>query len=339
MKLQIDMNKKIGLLLFALLLALGRAGAEVLPDAKCISMMGVPLEGPDSVFVPALQEIGFVQTFPEDADPDTYYFTGDFYGIKSSLMVNVDERTKLLASAFVTCGPYHARELYDRNKKYLLGKLQREWGNFSAKGDGSLYLLNDYGYIQESQILHDNGSNSIRYFYLNSSPYYKDAANLGLKGQVQEVITENPIMENDILHFDETGRLASDDLIDREYNAAGYLVKAAMHEASGGKSTLTYEYDSDNCLTKRTLINPASGIRSVNEYHYNTSFEITQQSQKVFNDKNECILSINMKNDLSERDDTGNWTLNTMQLTYWEKGQRTQILQVKQTRVVSYWDE
>jgi hypothetical protein len=194
-------------------------------------MMGVPLEGPDSVFVPALQEIGFVLTFPEDADPDTYYFTGDFYGIKSSLMVNVDERTKLLASAFVTCGPYHARELYDRNKKYLLGKPQREWGNFSAKGDGSLYLLNDYGYIQESQILHDNGSNSIRYFYLNSTPYYKDAANLGLKGQVQEVITENPIMENDILHFDETGRLASDDLIDREYNAAGYLVKAAMREA------------------------------------------------------------------------------------------------------------
>ena len=61
MKRKMNMNKKIGLLLFALLLALGRAGAEVLPDAKCISMMGVPLEGPDSVFVPALQEIGFVR--------------------------------------------------------------------------------------------------------------------------------------------------------------------------------------------------------------------------------------------------------------------------------------
>lgn len=331
-------HKKIGLLL-GLLFACVAVSAEVLPDAKCISIMSVPLEGPDSVFIPALVEAGFTQTFPEDADADTYYFTGDFYGIKSSLMVNVDERTKLLSSALVTCGPYRTRELYDRNKKYLLGKLQREWGNFSAKGDGSLYLLNDYGYIQESQILHENGANSIRYFYLNSSPYYKDAANLGLKGQVQEVITENPIMENDILHFDETGRLASDDLIDREYNAAGYLVKAAMHEASGGKSTLTYEYDSDNCLVKRTLLNPAAGIRSVNEYHYNTSFEITQQSQKVFNDKNECILSISMKNDLSGRDDTGNWTENTMQLTYWEKGQRTQVLQVKQTRVVSYWDE
>lgn len=337
MKLQMK-NKKIGLLL-GLLFAWVAASAEVLTDAKCISIMSVPLEGPDSVFIPALVEAGFVQTFPEEADADTYYFTGDFYGIKSNLLVNVDERTKLLTSAFVTCGPYRTRELYDRNKKYLLGKLQREWGNFSAKGDGSLYLLNDWGYIQESQILHENGANSIRYFYLNSSPYYKDAANLGLKGLVQEVITENPIAENDILHFDETGKLDSDDLLDREYNAAGYLVKAAMREASGGKSTLTYEYDTDNCLVKRTLINPASGIRSVNEYRYNTSFEIIQQSQKAFNSKNECILSITMKNDLSGRDDTGNWTQNTMQLTYWEKGQRTQIIQVKQTRVISYWDE
>lgn len=330
--------KKIGFVL-GLLMAWVAAGAEVLPDAKCISIMDVPLEGPDSVFIPALTEAGFVQTFPEDPDADTYYFTGDFYGIKSTMMVSVDERTKLLSSALVTCGPYRTRELYDRNKKYLLGKLQREWGNFSAKGDGSLYLLNDWGYIQESQILHENGANSIRYFYLNSSPYYKDAANLGLKGLVQEVITENPIAENDILHFDETGKLDSDDLLDREYNAAGYLVKAAMREASGGKSTLTYEYDTDNCLVKRTLINPASGIRSVNEYRYNTSFEIIQQSQKAFNSKNECILSITMKNDLSGRDDTGNWTQNTMQLTYWEKGQRTQIIQVKQTRVISYWDE
>ncbi len=46
-----------------------------------------------------------------------------------------------------------------------------------------------------------------------------------------------------------------------------------------------------------------------------------------------------MKNDLSERDDNGNWTKNKAQLTYWEKGQRTQIIQVEQTRVISYWDE
>lgn len=333
-------RKKYGALLILLLLAMSVWG-EDFTDAKCISVMGVPLEGPDSVFIPALTEAGLVQTHPEDAEPDTYYFTGDFYGIKSNLMVSIDDRTKLLSSALFTCGPYRTRELYERNQKYLLGKLQREWGNFKAKGDGtgSLYLLNDYGYIQQSTPLHEDGSHSIRYFYLNSTPYYKDAANMGLKGQVQEVITENPVAENDINHFDETGRLAADDLIDREYNKAGYLVKASMLEQGGGKSQLTYEYDSDNCLVKRTLINPSSGIRSVNEYHYNTSFEITQQSQKVFNKENECVLSITMKNDLTARDDNDNWTENTMQLTYWEKGQRTQIVQVKQTRIISYWDE
>lgn len=308
-------------------------------DAKCISIMGAPLEGPDSVFIPLLEEVGFAQTHPEEEEADTYYFSGDFYGIKSNLMVNVDENTKLLTSALVSCGPYRTRELYDRNKKYLLGKIQREWGNFSAKGDGSLYLLNDYGYIQESQIIHENGSNSIRYFYLNSSPYYKDAANMGLRGQVQEVITQNPVMEGDILHFEEMGKISDDGLVDRKYNSLGYLVSAAMIEQNGEHSQLTYEYDSDNCLTKRTLVNQSSGIRSVCDYRYNTTFDIVQQSQKVFDKNNECILSITMKNDLSERDDNGNWTKNKAQLTYWEKGQRTQIIQVEQTRVISYWDE
>lgn len=333
-------RKKYTFILFMLLLTM-RVWSQELTDAKCISVMGVPLEGPDTVFVQAMKEAGLVQIFPSDAEADTYYFTGDFYGIKSNVMISVDEKTKLLSSALFTCGPYRTRELYERNQKYLLGKLQREWGNFKAKGDGSgaLYLLNDYGYIQQTTPLHEDGSHTIRYFYLNSSPYYKDAANMGMKGQVQEVITENPVAENDINHFDPTGKLVSDELIDREYNKAGYLVRASMIEKDGGKSQLTYEYDSDDCLVKRTLINPATGIRSVNEYRYNTSYEIIQQSQKVFDKNNECVLSITMKNDLSERDDNDNWTANTMQLTYWEKGARTQIVQVKQTRVISYWDE
>jgi hypothetical protein len=195
------MDRKKFVLIVWMLLAVAGAWAQVQGDAKCISIMGAPLEGPDSVFIPVFEQAGFVQAHPEEPEEDTYYFAGDFYGIKSSVMVNVDEKTKLLSSVIVECGPYRTRELFDRNKKYLLGKLQREWGNFSAKGDGSLYLLNDYGYIQESQILHENGANSIRYFYLNSSPYYKDAANMGLKGQVQEVITQNPVMEGDIVHF------------------------------------------------------------------------------------------------------------------------------------------
>lgn len=333
------MDRKTFVLIVVMLFFVTVSWAQVHSDAKCISIMGAPLEGPDSVFIPALEEVGFVETHPEDPEADTYYFAGDFYGIKSSLMVNIDEKTKLLSSVIVDCGPYRTRELYDRNQKYLIGRLQREWGNFSAKGDGSLYLLNDYGYIQQSQILHENGANAIRYFYLNSMPYYKDAANFGLKGQVQEVITQNPVMESDIMHFGETGQQSQDELVDRQYNAQGYLVKAAMIEQDGGKSLLTYEYDSDNCLVKRTLINPATGIRSVSEYHYNTSFEIVQQSQKAFNNKNECVLSILMKNDMTDRDDNGNWTKNKAQLTYWEKGQRSQIIQVEQTRVISYWDE
>jgi len=333
--------RKIGLLLVMLLLASVNllAQKEVDTDAKCISLMKVPLEGPDSVFVPALTAVGFVEQHPEEKEPDTYYFTGDFYGIKSNLEVCVDEKTKLLSDVTVTCGPYRTHDLFDRNRKYLLGKLQREWGDFSAKGDGSLYLLNDYGYIQQSQLFDAEGTKTIRYFYLNSSPYYKDAANMGLKGQVQEVITQNPVMEEEMLHFEVTGQLSQDDLVDRQYNKHGYLVSASMLEKDGGKSELTFEYDSDNCLVKRTLVNPATGIRSVTDYRYNTDFEIIQQSYKAFNKDNECVISYTMKNDLSERDDTGNWTANKAQLTYWEKDQRTQIITVNQTRVISYWDE
>ena len=97
--------RKIGLLLALMLLTSVHlfAQQEVDTDAKCISLMKVPLEGPDSVFIPALEEVGFVQQHPEDQEPDTYYFAGDFYGIKSNLMVCVDEKTKLLTDVTVTC--------------------------------------------------------------------------------------------------------------------------------------------------------------------------------------------------------------------------------------------
>lgn len=328
-------------ILFTVLFIIFSASAwsQTLADPKCISMMGAPLEGPDSVFLPALESVGFIQVQPDEPEPDTYYLEGDYYGIKSSLMITVNEKTKLLSDAVVTCGPYRTRELYDRNQKYLIGKLQREWGNFKAKGDGSLYMLNDYGYIRQSTGLDDKGLYAIRYYYLNTSPYYKDVSNMGLKGLVQEVITENPVTENDIEHFSETGQLANDDLIDRKYDSRGYLISASMREKTGGKSRLIYEYDSDGCLVKRTLVNASSGIRSVNEYRYNTSYEITQQSMKAFNKENECIVSISMKNDYQERDDNDNWTVNKMQLTYWEKGQRTTIQTVEQRRTISYWDE
>lgn len=330
--------RRIVLLLY-LLLSVAQGWSQIVSDPKCISMMGIPLEGPDSVFLPAFESAGFVQVQPEEPEPDTYYLEGEFYGIKSSVMISVNEKTKLLSDAVVTCGPYRTRDLYDRNQKYLIGRLQREWGNFKAKGDGSLYMLNSYGYIRQSTGLDEQGRHSIRYYYLNTSPYYKDVANMGMKGLVQEVITENPVTENDFEHFSETGKIANDDLIDREYDSRGYLIKAAMLEKTGGKSRLTYEYDSDGCLIKRTLVNATSGIRSVNEYRYNTSYEIIQQSMKAFNKENECIVSISMKNDLQEHDDNDNWTLNKMQLTYWEKGRRTTIQTVEQRRTISYWDE
>ena len=308
-------------------------------DDKSISMMGVALEGPDSVFLPALEAAGFTQVKPEEPEPDTYYLEGEFYGIKASMMITVNERTKLFSDAMVTCGPYRTPDLYERNRKYLLERLQREWGSFKAKGDGSLYKLNAFGYIQQSTPLDEQGRHSIRYYYLNSSPYYKDVANMGLKGQVQEVITTNPVIENDIEHFDETGRLENDELVQREYDAHGYLIRAAMREKTGGYSRLTYEYADDGCLMKRTLVNATSGLRSVYEYRYNTSNEITQLTMKVFTKDNECIVSVNTKNDMSERDDNDNWTVNKLQLTYWEKGQRTQIQTVEQLRTISYWDE
>ena len=313
--------------------------SQTLADPKCISLMDVPLEGPDSVFIPALESVGFVQVHPEEPEPDTYYLEGDFYGIKSSVMISVNEKTKLLSDAVVTCGPYRTRDLYDRNQKYLIGRLQREWGNFKAKGDGSLYMLNNFGYIRQSTGLDEEGRHAIRYYYLNTSPYYKDASNMGLKGLVQEVITSNPVFENDMEHFSETGQVANDELTDREYDSRGYLIRAAMLEKNGGKSQLTYEYDVDGCLVKRTLVNASSGLRSVYEYRYNTSYEITQQSMKAFNKENECIVSISMKNDLQERDDNDNWTVNKMQLTTWQKGQRTQIETYEQVRTISYWDE
>ena len=324
---------------FFLLLISVSGWCQTLTDTRCMTLMDVPLEGADSVFIPALKSAGFEQVKGESDDPDTYYFYGDFYGIRSKLMVTVDEKTKLLSDVTVTCGPYRTRELFDKNQKYLLLKLQREWGDFKAKGDGSLHTMTDYGYIRQSVIFDEEGRRSIRYFYLNMSPYYKDAANMGLKGAVQEVITENPVAENGIEHFDESGRLEGSDLIDRHYNGAGYLVSAAMLEQSGEKSLLTYEYDEDNNLRRRTLVNEASGIRSVNEYKYNGSNEITQQSQKVFNRENECVMSINIKHNPEERDDNGNWTKNTLTLTYWEKDQRAQMATVHQTRVISYWDE
>ncbi|MBR0181423.1 MAG: hypothetical protein IJQ04_07140 [Prevotella sp.] len=301
--------------------------------------MGVPLEGPDSVFVPAIESIGFERVISEDDEPNTYYFHGDYYGIKSNLVIETDEKTKLLSTALVTSGPYRTFALYDRNNRYFLLKLQRQYGNFEAKGDGSLHTMTNVGYIKISNTLHDDKSRTIKVFYLNTTPYYKDAVNMGLKGSVQEVITENPVAENGIEHFDPQGKSTGTDLIDRVYSPTGYLLSAAMLEPTGAKSLITFEYDENSRLIKRILINTKENIRSVNEYLYNDDDEIKQQTQKVFDAKNECIMSITMKNNYTSHDDEGNWIKNDLKLMYWEKNRQPQNINVTQTRTISYWEE
>ena len=301
--------------------------------------MGVPLEGPDSVFVPAIESIGFERVVSEDDEPNTYYFRGDYYGIKANLVIEADEKTKLLSTALVTSGPYRTFALFDRNNRYFLLKLQRQYGNFEAKGDGSLHTMTNVGYIKISNTLHEDKSRTIKVFYLNTTPYYKDAVNMGLKGAVQEVITENPVAENGIEHFDPQGKSTGTDLIDRVYSPTGYLLSAAMLEPTVAYIFIDFEYDESNRLIKRTLINTKENIRSVNEYTYNDDDEIKQQTQKVFDAKNECIMSITMKNNYTSHDDEGNWIKNDLKLMYWEKNRQPQNMNVTQTRTISYWEE
>lgn len=329
--------KKIGLFVF-LLLAVQMAWCQAIYDPKCIMLMDAPLEGTDSAFIPALKSVGFSPVLGENED-GTYHFKGDFYGIKDArLEVTVNDKTKMLSEATVTCGPYRTRELYERNQKYLLGKLQREWGNFKAKGDGSLYVLTEYGYIRQTITLHENGSHSINYYYLNMSPYYKDVSNMGMKGFVQEVITENPVAENPIEHFDELGKLESTELTDRKYNQVGYLISALLTEG-GEKKQIAYEYNDDGNLKRTTQINMVSGLKLVTDYKWNDDGEMSQQSQKAFDKDNECIMSVTMKYNIEERDDNDNWIKNTLHITNWLKGQRAQTMEVVQTRTISYWDE
>ena len=305
--------KKLGVLLL-LLVAAQMAWCQAIYDPKCITLMDAPLEGTDSAFVPALKSVGFVRIDGED-DEDTYVFKGDYYGIKDAkLEVTVNEKTKMLSEATVTCGP------------------------FKAKGDGSLYVLTDYGYIRQSITLHENGAHSIHYYYLNMAPYYKDASNMGLKGFVQEVITDNPVAENQIEHFDEMGRIESTDLTDRQYNQVGYLIAATTTEG-GEKKLISYEYNDDGNLKRTIQKNTVSGLRLVTEYKWNDDGEMSQQSQKAFDKDNECIMSVTMRYEIEERDDNDNWTKNNLRITNWLKGQRAQTIEVVQTRTISYWDE
>ena len=54
-------RKKYTFILFMLFLTM-KVWSQELTDAKCISVMGVPLEGPDTVFVQAMKDAGLLES-------------------------------------------------------------------------------------------------------------------------------------------------------------------------------------------------------------------------------------------------------------------------------------
>ena len=160
---------------------------------------------------------------------------------------------------------------------------------------------------------------------------------MGLHGNVQEVVTDNAVSEDRFLRFGEDGRIDNPDLTDREYDEHGYLVRARMTEEQG-HSEVTYEYDSRYNPKRRTLVNAVAGIRYINEYTFNSQGEIVSENQKVYDQSGECIMTISMHNSYMTRDDNGNWTSNSLTLTYWEKGGQSQQTTVLQKRTLAYWE-
>jgi hypothetical protein len=173
--------------------------------------------------------------------------------------------------------------------------------------------------------------------YLPMGTYYKDAITMGLHGAVQEVVTENAVSEDQFMRFSQDGQLEQPDLTARHYDRFGYLVSAQMTEQEG-HSDVVYTYDSRYRLIRRTLTNKEAGIRYIHEYTYNERDEVASQSQKVFQGE-ECVLTINMHNNYMTRDDEGNWTTNSLSLSYWEKGSQSQQTTVLQKRTLAYWEE
>jgi hypothetical protein len=160
---------------------------------------------------------------------------------------------------------------------------------------------------------------------------------MGLHGPVQEIVTENALSEDQFMRFSQDGQLEQPDLTQRHYDRYGYLVSAQMTEQEG-HSDVTYQYDSHYRLVRRTLVNEAANIRYIHEYTYNERDEIASQSQKVFKG-DECVLTLNMHNTYMTRDDEGNWTTNSLSLSYWEKGSQSQQTTVLQKRTLAYWEE
>lgn len=318
-----------------MLLAALHVSAQSKGDPRSIQLMGIPIEGPIDTLKVTLKESDFTEWGKSD-DGEDYYFRGNFYGIRAKLMVSTDSETGFAQSAYVTIGPYSTQEMLDKNLQYFLYKMQNDYGKFTERNE-SWFYMDDFGSVKLSLIDHDNGSRSIGILLLPTAPYFKDAISMGLRGNVQEVVTQNAVAEDQFLHFHGNGQAENLDLVDRHYDRFGYLLNARMKEQDG-YSTVEYSYDDNYRLVRRTLVNEAAGIRYVNEYSYNDQDEPLLEQQKVFDKSGECIMTINMRYNYLTRDDNGNWTSNSLSLTYWEKGSETQKTTVLQKRTLTYWE-
>ena len=318
-----------------MLLAALHVSAQSKGDPRSIQLMGIPIEGPIDTLKVTLKEGDFAEWGKSD-DGEDYYFRGNFYGIRAKLMITTDSETSIAQSAYVTIGPYSTKEMLEKNLQYFLYKMQKDYGTFTKRND-SWYYMDDFGSVKLSLIDHDNGSQSIGVLLLPTAPYYKDAISMGLRGNVQEIVTENAVAEDQFLHIHGNGQLESPELIDRHYDRYGYIVSARMQEQDGF-STVEYSYDDSYRLVRRTLVNEAAGIRYIIEYSYNDQDEPLLQQRKVYDKSNECVMTINMRYNYLTRDDVGNWTSNSLSLTYWEKGSETQHTTVLQKRTLTYWE-
>lgn len=324
------------MLLTLCLILVGISDTYAQRDTRCMDFMGIPLEGPVDSFVVALKEKGFTEWGNSD-DLEDLFFRGNYYGIRAKVMVNVQLTTRFVQSVYVTIGPYRTKEMLSRNHTYFLNKLEKEYGGFVTRG-GADYFFGTYGDIKVSETQNNSGTTDLNFFYMPSTPYYKDAILLGLKGHVQEVITENAVAENPMERFAKNGKMENPDITERQYDTYGYLRQGKMLERTG-MSVIDYEYDKRNRLVKRTLTNKAVNITYVNEYIYDDNDEILNLSQKVYDETNECVMSINMRNNYEAHDDVGNWTRNALSIVYWEKDAQSQSTNVTQTRKIRYWEE
>ena len=325
------MNRWITILLFLLIVS----GLSAQTEKRCALLQGVALEGPLDSVRQQLRAADWAEWGQSD-DGEDYYFRGKFYGLRAKLLVSVGGADSLLSSAYVSVGPYSTETMLKKNLQFFFYKLKQEHGDFVQR-DGAWVYMDDFASVKLSVVDNDNGSRDIRVLYLPMGAYYKDAVTMGLHGPVQEVVTENAVSEEQFMRFAENGQLEQPDLTERHYDRYGYLRSAKMTEQDG-HSDVSYEYDSQYRLVRRTLTNKAAAIRYIHEYTYNEHDEVVAQNQKVFQGE-ECVLTLNMHNNYMTRDEQGNWTTNSLSLSYWEKGSQSQQTTVLQKRTLAYWEE